>query len=79
MPYAGMVDGRSFIKQVRRLGRERGVAVRVDAKRGKGSHVTLYYGDRKTVVKGRRKELGAGLLASMLRQLGIDRDDFEGR
>jgi mRNA interferase HicA len=79
MPYAGVVDGRSFIKRVGEIGRERGVAVRVDAKRGKGSHVTLYYGARKTIVKGRRKEIGAGLLASMLRQLGLDRNDFERR
>ena len=35
----------------------------------------LHYGDRKTIVKDRRKELGPGLLAAMLRQLGLaDRD-----
>ncbi len=79
MPYTGVVNGRDFIKRVRELGRERGVPVRADAKRGKGSHLTLYYGARKTIVKDRRKELGPGLLASMLRQLGIDRNDFERR
>ena len=73
------MNGREFIKRVREHGRERGVTVRVDAKRGKGSHVTLYYGARKTIVKDRREELGAGLLASMLRQLGLDRDDIERR
>lgn len=70
------MNGREFIKRVREHGRERGVTVRVDAKRGKGSHMTLYYGARKTVVKDRRKELGPGLVASMLRQLGLDRDDL---
>ena len=79
MPYTGRVNGREFIKRVRELGRDRGVAVRVDAKRGKGSHMTLYYGSRKTIVKDRRKELGAGLVASMLRQLGLDRDELERR
>ena len=73
------MNGREFIKRVRERGRERGVTVRVDAKRGKGSHVTLYYGARKTIVKDRREDLGAGLLASMLRQLGLDRDDIERR
>lgn len=51
--------------------------VRLDMKRGKGSHATLYYGARKTVVKDRRKELGAGLLSAMIRQLGLTRAEFE--
>lgn len=50
--------------------------MRLDAERGKGSHVTLYYGSRKTIVKDRRKELGPGLLSSMLRDLGLERADF---
>ena len=41
-------------------GRERNVTVRVDAKRGKGSHVTLYYGDRKTVVRTGARKSGPG-------------------
>lgn len=43
----------------------------------KGSHAILYYGARKTVVKDRRKELGAGLLSAMIRQLGLTRAEFE--
>ena len=45
------MNGKEFIERVTDLGRRRGVPVRVDAKRCKGSHVMLYYGDRKTVVK----------------------------
>ena len=59
-----------------RLGRERGVIVSTDAKRGKGSHITLYYGARKTVVKDRRKEIGRSLLSEMIRQLGLEQQDF---
>ena len=70
------VNGKEFIERVTDLGRRRGVPVRVDAKRGKGSHVMLYYGDRKTVVKDRRKEIGPGLLAAMTRQLGLDAGDL---
>ena len=62
--------------RVAKLGRERNVPVRLEAKRGKGSHTMLYYGDRKTVVKDRRKEVGAGLLSAMIRQLGLDPNDF---
>ena len=70
------VRGRDFIQRVTELGRERNVPVRIDAKRGKGSHVTLYYGDRKTMVKDRRKEIGPGLQSAMIRQLGLDTSDF---
>ena len=58
------------------VGTERGVSVRLDTKRGKGSHVTLYFGSRKTIVKDRRKELPPGLLSAMIRQLGLERSDF---
>ena len=43
---------------------------------GPGSHGTLYAADRKTTVKDRKKEIGKGLLAKMLADLGIDRDEF---
>lgn len=52
--------------------------VRFVARRGKGSHGTLYYGARKTIVKDRKKELSRGLLADMLRQLGLDTRDLDG-
>lgn len=70
------MKGARFIARVVELGRDRGIEVRIDVKRGKGSHVMLYYGVRKSVVKDRRKEIGAGLLLSMIRQLGLERSDF---
>ena len=71
-----LVKGREFIDKVYKIGRQRAVPVRMDPKRGKGSHTTIYYGARKTVVKDRRKELGPGLLSAMARQLGLASDDF---
>ena len=59
-----------------RLGRERGVAVRFAEERGKGSHGTVYYGDRRTTLKDRRAEIGEGLLNAMLRQLGLTKRDL---
>jgi predicted RNA binding protein YcfA (HicA-like mRNA interferase family) len=70
------MTGEEFVRRVRRLGRERGVAVRFDPRAGKGSHGRLYYGEHFTTIKNRRKEIGAGLLAAMLRQLGLSRDDL---
>ncbi len=70
------MKGREFVERVFDLGGVRDVAVRIDNKRGKGSHITLYYGGRKTIVKDRRKEISRGLLAAMIRQLGLDPNDF---
>ena len=73
------MTGNEFVRRMRRLGRERGVAVRFERRPGKGSHGRLYFGERFATVKDRRKEIGAGLLAAMLRQLGLNREDIEQR
>ena len=70
------MNGREFITRVRKLARRTGLAVRFDRTRGKGSHGTLYRGDRFTVVKDRRKPLKAGTFRSMCKQLGIDPKDL---
>lgn len=72
------MKGEEFIKKIRRLGIERGVPVHFDNIRGKGSHGRLYYGDRYTTVKDRKEELGRGLLAAMLKQLGLIHKDIAG-
>ena len=76
LSYRHRITGREFIQRVSELGAARVVPVGVEAKRGKGSHITLYYGPRKTVVKDLRKEIAPGLLSAMLRQLGLARRDF---
>jgi mRNA interferase HicA len=65
-----------FIRGIQALGASRGITVRFDRTRGKGSHGTLYYGDRFTVVKDRRKECGPGLIGKMLADLGLTRRDL---
>lgn len=69
------MKGKQFIDKIIEIGHARGIPVRLNAKRGKGSHVTLYYGSRKTIVKDCRKEISPGLLSAMLHQLGLHRDD----
>ena len=68
-----------FVRRVRRLGRKRGVAVRFESRPGKGSHGRLFFGEHFATVKDRRKEIGPGLLAAMLRQLGLKLEDLERR
>ena len=70
------MNGRQFIARVRRLGRARGVDIRLDTKAGKGSHIALYYGRRRATIKDRKAEIGAGLLRAMCEQLGIDPKDL---
>jgi len=66
------MNGNEFIRKVRRLGRDNNIKVRFEQERGKGSHATLYYGDKFTVIKDRKKEIGKGLYKAMMNQLGID-------
>ncbi len=71
------MTGADFIRRIRKIARERGVQVRFDSRRGKGSHGRLYYGNRFTTVKDRKKEIGPGLLRKMRADLGLKPDDFE--
>lgn len=61
---------------VRRWARVRNLEIRFVASEGPSSHGTLYAGNRKTTVKDRKKEIGKGLFAKMLADLGIDRKGF---
>ena len=72
-----MMNGGEFIKKIRKHARESRVPTKVVPTRGKGSHVTLYYGDKFTIVKDRKKEIGEGLLNKMLQQLGLKKDDLK--
>jgi mRNA interferase HicA len=55
-----------FIKNIKGAAKVRGLSCILDASHGKGSHATLYFGEHFTIVKDRKKEIGPGLLASML-------------
>jgi mRNA interferase HicA len=64
------VKGSEFLRKRNKL------AYRWDPERGAGSHGTLYLGERLTIVKDLKKELGPGLLADMCKQLGIRKADL---
>ena len=70
------MDGREFLKRLRRLGRANGVAVRYDGKPGKGSHGRVTYSTAFTTIKDLKKEIGPGLLRKMLSDLGLTKDDL---
>ena len=71
------MNGSELIKILKKLGKERSLAVRIDRKRGKGSHFTLYLGDKRSIMKDRTKEIGPGLLKKILANLGLTKEDIE--
>jgi len=70
------MNGNELIKRLKELAKQRGCEIRLDSKHGKGSHATLYFGDRRTTIKDRKKEIGPGLLKSMLDDLGLSKKDI---
>ncbi len=66
------MKGAEFIRRVRKLGRRNDVPVAYDARRGKGSHGKMYYGDRTATIIDLKHEIGPRLLAEICRELGID-------
>ena len=66
-----------FLRKVQHLGKARGIPVRFEIKRGKGSHGTLYFGTARTVIQDLKKELPSGTYRAMLRQLGLTPRDLE--
>ena len=70
------MTGNEFIRKVKKLGRQRDVVVQFVTRRGKGSHGTLFYGARFTIVRNPKDELKTGTLHAMLAQLGLHLEDL---
>ena len=74
---AGKVRAGEFVRRVGRLAQRSGKSCRFVAAHGRGSHGTLYFGDRVTVVVDRKRELTKDALHGMLRQLGLKLEDIQ--
>ena len=70
------MKGSEFLRKVRLIAKRNNLVYRWNPERGVGSHGTVYLGQRFTVVKDLKKELGPGLLADMSKQLGIRKEDL---
>ncbi len=68
------MNGREFMRRAKRYAARNGLDFRFERAKGKGSHGQLYVGGRATTVK--RSELSRGLLRNILRDLGIETEDF---
>ncbi len=72
----GIMRGSEFIRKVRKLGRKNGIRVDFVTRRGKGSHGTLFYGEKYTIVRNPKDELKTGTLQAMLNQLDVTLDEL---
>jgi mRNA interferase HicA len=70
------VKGSEFLRKVKEIADKTGTKMTLVPQRGKGSHSTLYFGDKRTIVCNIKSELKKGTLHGMLKQLGIDPQDF---
>lgn len=70
------MKGSEFLRRVKDIADKSQLKMSFVPQRGKGSHGTLYLGDRWTVVRNTKDELKKGTLHGMLKQLGIDPNDF---
>ena len=68
------MNGREFVRRARRYARKTRQEFYFDERHGKGSHGTLTVGSRCTIVK--HGEISKGMVTSMLKQLGINRQEF---
>lgn len=68
------MNGREFIRRVRRYARRNGLEFYFDPSKGKGSQGTVYMGERHMQVQ--HGEIATCTLMSMLRELDIDRRQF---
>ncbi len=71
------VNGSELLRRLKRIARERGLELRLVERHGKGSHATVFFGSHRTTMKDRKKEIGPGLLAAMLQDLGLSKRDIE--
>jgi len=65
------MTGNEFLKRLKDLAKLKGVTVTYDPKRGKGSHGTVYFGDKRTILRNPKDELKTGTLHGMCEHLGV--------
>ena len=71
------MKGIDFIRKIKKLAKQRKLRCSIDKKRGKGSHVTLYFGDYRTIVRNPKDELKKGTISAMLKQLALTNQDIQ--
>jgi len=71
------MKGSEFIKKLTKLARSKNIKIEIIQRRGKGSHSTLIFGNRFTIITNLKNELKTGTYLAMLKQLGIHIKEFK--
>jgi len=70
------MKGNEFIRKIKKIGHKNKINVQIEKRRGKGSHQTLLYGNKFTIIRNPKDELKTGTLQAMLGQLNLTMDDI---
>jgi mRNA interferase HicA len=70
------MKGSEFLKKLKALAKSQSITVHIEQRRGKGSHSTLFYGERFTIIRNLKDELKTGTYNAVLKQLGINEKDL---
>ena len=66
------MNTRQFLKKLGRWARKRSINFHVEDHESKGSHRTIYMGNRRTIVPWTTNDLTTGTVHGVLKQLGVD-------
>jgi len=72
------MTGSEFVNKLKKLAKKHKVKFVLDQRRGKGSHSTIFYGDKFTIIVNLKTELKIGTYNAMLKQLNISDKDLRG-
>lgn len=70
------MNGDELLRILRKLAKAQGVEL--DVQSGRGDHVKVRFGDRITVLPGRKEEIRTGTFHAIAKQLGIPKEDLKG-
>ena len=68
------MESKEFIKRAKQYAKAKDLSFRIEKRKGKGSHIRLYLGARRTTVQ--KGNIPRGTLGAMFRQLDIKKEDF---
>jgi predicted RNase H-like HicB family nuclease len=72
------MTGQEFIRKLKELGNKKGILVKLVHRRGKGSHISVFYRKAFSIVSDIKHELKTGTLHAILQRLGLNLDDLLG-
>jgi mRNA interferase HicA len=70
------MNGNEFLRRLKAIAKARGLTLAIDSRQGKGSHQTIFFGDKRTTIRHLPDELKTGTLNAMCKQLGIRKEEL---